>query len=624
MSGRSILLWLTLALWPAMDAIALGLGDIRVESALNQPLSAEIEILGSSHDELQRLKIAVAGRDRFLQFGADRPGFLSSVSFRIVEDGAGHATLHVRSAEAFTEPFVALLIEVSWPSGQLIRDYTLLLDPPGVDPVTAPTTVVARPAAPGAHVQALPPDGAPVDTTGAPARAQHRNPPTHDAPDPDAVGQAANNRLAAPGVHHPRPRSTPASVAPASRAADASALAGLLERITALEKALEETKAVQAREHAELLALRAEVTERASSEPAPHPVEPVSVLHTPSPAAEPVIAEPAATQPAEEDTVTPETARQEPLETQGDDPAALPSTNVIGATAAARRIPWRLAMLLVAIAVLLHLTRRQRERRRATHAALSSFEDAEPVPDAAATHPDSRDGPATTDRDALWMHPPAVSVNDVPKPARAALAGDESVEPASAAPAGEPIADHLADETTAGYLTVLEKQVLAESPAEDGFLDDDATVEARPPAVDDHTEGIGTTLESSGISADFRILEPDLTSTDVELTTRRYDHAPGTTEHRSDATDSLKNALSMAIKREPDRVDLRVKLLEVYYATTVANRLAFHELASALSRERDHVPAEELERIFAMQRAITAGPGRAAPPAAGEDLADCA
>ncbi len=624
MSGRSLLLWLALALWPATDAIALGLGDIRVESALNQPLSAEIEILGSTHEELQQVKIAVASRDRFLQFGADRPAFLSSVSFRIVEDGAGRATLRVRAAEAFTEPFVALLIDVTWPSGQLIRDYTLLLDPPGSEPVTAPATVVATPAAHVARVQALPHGGITGAFTGAPARTQHHNPPPQDGPDLDAVGRAANTTPSAPRVHHTRAHSSPAPVAAASRPPDASALTVLVERITALERALEETQQVQAREHAELLALRAEVAERASSAPAPRSLEPGHVERTAAPAADPVIAEPAPTPAVEEDTVTPETARQEPLETQADDPAAVPSTNAFSATAAARHIPWRLATVLLAVATLLYLTRRQLAKRRAAHLALSDFEDEDAVPDDATAHPGARDGPAKSDLDALWMHPPVVPVRDGPKLPRVALSGTESVEPSSAAPAEEPVTDDVADETTAGYLTVLQQQLSDEALAGDGFPDDATTVAVRPPEVNDHTEAIGNALDSSGIGADLGILEPDLTSTDVELTSRRYDHAPGTTEHRSDATDSLKNALLMAIKREPDRVDLRIKLLEVYYATTVAHRLAFFDLASALSREREHVPAEELERILAMQRAITAGPARAAATAASEDLADCA
>ena len=624
MSVRSILLWLALALWPATDAIALGLGDIRVDSGLNQPLSAEIEILGSTHDELQQIKISVASRERFLEFGADRPAFLSSLSFRIVEDGAGHATLRVRSADAFTEPFVALLIEVAWPAGKLIREYTLLLDPPGTDPVTAPASAAATRAAPVAPVQALRPDGATNGTASAPARAHHRNPPAHDAPDPDAVSRSATNAPAAPHVQHTRAHSAPSPVATPSRTPDASALASLLERIAALEKALEEARQVQASEHAQLLALRAEVAGNASSAPAAHTIEPVNVAHAGSPAALPALAEPAATQAGDEDSVTPETSRQEPLATQADDRAAALAANVSSAMSAVRRTPWRTVTLLLAIVALLYLTRRRLATRSATNDEHSSFEDAEETPDVAPAHPGARDGPAKSDLDALWMRPPVVSVHAVPEPPRGVLSAAEPGEPASAATAEAPVADEAADEGTAGYLTVLQRQLADEALADDAFLEESTTVDARPPEIDDHTEAIGATLESRGICADSRILKPDLMSTDMELTSRRYDHAPGRTEQRSDATDALKSALRMAIRREPDRIDLRIKLLEVYYATTVANHLAFFELASALSREREQVPAEELERIRAMQRTIITGPGRAAAAAAGEDLADCA
>ncbi len=111
-------------------AFALGLGEIHVNSALNQPLVAQIELVGPTPEELTQLRASVAGRETFQRYGVDRPSFLSSISFKVGTDSAGRPVLVVRSADVVTEPFVTFLIDVSWAKGKLTREYTLLLDPP--------------------------------------------------------------------------------------------------------------------------------------------------------------------------------------------------------------------------------------------------------------------------------------------------------------------------------------------------------------------------------------------------------------------------------------------------------------------------------------------------------------
>lgn len=108
---------------------AIGLGEIKVQSALNEPLVAQIEIVGASAEELATLSAAVANRDIFTRYGADRPSFLSSASFRVGHDAAGRPVLLVKSREAFTEPLVSFLVDLRSTSGELVREYTLLLDP---------------------------------------------------------------------------------------------------------------------------------------------------------------------------------------------------------------------------------------------------------------------------------------------------------------------------------------------------------------------------------------------------------------------------------------------------------------------------------------------------------------
>jgi pilus assembly protein FimV len=131
-------------------AQALGLGDIHLSSALNQPLSADIELVGASPEDLLQLRATLASRETFTKHGLDRPQFLSSVTFAVTKDGAGRALLSVRSTDTITEPFVTFLVEVSWPRGQLVREYTVLLDPPVFEekPSAAPAVAAATTGAP--------------------------------------------------------------------------------------------------------------------------------------------------------------------------------------------------------------------------------------------------------------------------------------------------------------------------------------------------------------------------------------------------------------------------------------------------------------------------------------------
>src|SRR6202050_2103539 len=129
-SGKNPLA-LMMALSVPGAAHALGLGDIHVDSALNERLAAEIDIVGATADDLLGLRAAVANRDTFARYGADRPAFLSSATFKVAQDSQGRPVLAIRSTESFTEPAVILLVEVRWSTGELVRQYTLLLDPAG-------------------------------------------------------------------------------------------------------------------------------------------------------------------------------------------------------------------------------------------------------------------------------------------------------------------------------------------------------------------------------------------------------------------------------------------------------------------------------------------------------------
>jgi len=72
---------------------ALGLGEIRLNSALNQPFDAEIEVVSAGTDELNSLKVALANEDMFRRYGLDRPNFLSNISMRVDSGNAGRPVI---------------------------------------------------------------------------------------------------------------------------------------------------------------------------------------------------------------------------------------------------------------------------------------------------------------------------------------------------------------------------------------------------------------------------------------------------------------------------------------------------------------------------------------------------
>ena len=142
---------------------ALGLGEIHLNSGLNQPFDADIEIVSATDDDLSALRASLAPSDTFTRYGLDKPGFLADFSFKVVRGPGGRDYLKVTSPRPVTEPFVTMLIEADWPSGKLLREYTVLLDPPvyapGAPAVEAPVATPrvqpsARPTPPPAPTPA--------------------------------------------------------------------------------------------------------------------------------------------------------------------------------------------------------------------------------------------------------------------------------------------------------------------------------------------------------------------------------------------------------------------------------------------------------------------------------------
>src|SRR6202035_2106249 len=159
----------TAFLWPS-SSWALGLGEIHLKSALNEPMNAEIDLIAATPDELTALRASLADREAFTRYGIDRPPFLSTLTFKVGKGKDGRDALLVHSTDAIPEPFVTFLVEVNWARGRLMREYTVLLDPPvytpgesarSSAPVAAPTTSATPPANVAAPAAAAPPVAAP-------------------------------------------------------------------------------------------------------------------------------------------------------------------------------------------------------------------------------------------------------------------------------------------------------------------------------------------------------------------------------------------------------------------------------------------------------------------------------
>jgi pilus assembly protein FimV len=112
-----------------LTAGALGLGEITLRSGLNQPFVAEIPVTADSADELTQLNVQLAPAATFERFGLDRPSFLESFTFNVQKEGS-RAVIRVTSAQPMSEPFISLILDVGWSQGRLLREYTVLLDPP--------------------------------------------------------------------------------------------------------------------------------------------------------------------------------------------------------------------------------------------------------------------------------------------------------------------------------------------------------------------------------------------------------------------------------------------------------------------------------------------------------------
>jgi len=109
---------------------ALGLGNIAMESSLNQPLNAQIELLSVQKGDLNNLTVKLGSTEDFQRVGADRAFFLTKINFEVIRRKNGTAYVHLTTTETVTEPFLDFVVEARWPRGRILREFTVLVDPP--------------------------------------------------------------------------------------------------------------------------------------------------------------------------------------------------------------------------------------------------------------------------------------------------------------------------------------------------------------------------------------------------------------------------------------------------------------------------------------------------------------
>jgi pilus assembly protein FimV len=148
----------------SLQVQALGLGRVTVQSALGEPLRAEIDIPEINAEEAASLRASVASADAFKAAGLEYSAAVTNLQISLQRRPDGRSYLRLSSDRPVSEPFVDLILEARWASGRIVRDYTMLFDPPNLraaaQPMPAPTApMVSRPPAP---VATLPPAPAPA------------------------------------------------------------------------------------------------------------------------------------------------------------------------------------------------------------------------------------------------------------------------------------------------------------------------------------------------------------------------------------------------------------------------------------------------------------------------------
>ena len=174
---------------------ALGLGRLSVQSSLGETLRAEIDVTSLTPEEAANLKIRIAPPDSYRAAGVDYNSVLPTTQAALLRRADGLPFLRLTSDRVVQEPFVDVILELSWSTGRLVREYTLLFDPPSERPLAA--APASAPVALTAPVFSTPVPAQPAVPAALPAPREMVQAPKPAAPERAPVKRAAEPVLAA-------------------------------------------------------------------------------------------------------------------------------------------------------------------------------------------------------------------------------------------------------------------------------------------------------------------------------------------------------------------------------------------------------------------------------------------
>ena len=193
----------------ASGACALGLGRLQVQSALGEALRAEIDVTSISPEEQGNLRLRVASPEAYRAAGVDYNAVLPGTQVELRRRPDGRPFLKITSDRGVQEPFIDVILEINWPTGRLVREYTMLFDPPTTARAAPPapvTAAVANANAPAAQTMpvspgaAAPPSADRMRPTPAPRVAERRQAPVRRVAEPVPASEPKPPRVATAGA----------------------------------------------------------------------------------------------------------------------------------------------------------------------------------------------------------------------------------------------------------------------------------------------------------------------------------------------------------------------------------------------------------------------------------------
>ena len=188
----------------SLEAHAVALGRVTVQSALGESLRAEIDLSDLNPEETASLRIGVAGADTFKAAGLEYTAAVAGLDVRLQKRPDGRPYLRLSSNRAITEPFVDLILEARWASGRVTRDYTMLFDPPSPranNAITAPSArTLETPQTSGSNSATFPREAAPTPAARpAPRAATAAKPAAVSLPPPQTMPAGTRQVTVKPG-----------------------------------------------------------------------------------------------------------------------------------------------------------------------------------------------------------------------------------------------------------------------------------------------------------------------------------------------------------------------------------------------------------------------------------------